>query len=76
LASPSYREAVDAYVRQEVVPHHPDARVDHAKTKIGYEIPVTRHFYRYSPPRSLEEIDADIRALEAEIQRLLSGVSG
>ena len=44
----------------EVLPYVPDAWVDHAKTKIGYEIPLTRHFYRYVPPRPLEEIDAEI----------------
>ena len=54
----------------------PDAWVDHAKTKIGYEIPLTRHFYRYVPPRPLEEIDAEIKALEEEIQALLGEVTG
>jgi type I restriction enzyme M protein len=49
--------------------------VDHDKTKIGYEIPVTRHFYRYVPPRPLAEIDAEIKELEAEIQRLLAKVT-
>ena len=75
LASHPYREAVDAYVAAEVLPYVPDAWVDHAKTKIGYEIPITRHFYRYVPPRPLEEIDAEIKALEAEIQRLLGEVT-
>ena len=59
----------------EVLPFVPDAWVDHAKTKIGYEIPLTRQFYRYVPPRPLEEIDAEIRALEEEIQGLLRGVT-
>ena len=49
----------------------PDAWVDHDKTKIGYEIPLTRHFYKYVPPRPLAEIDAEIKQLEAEIQDLL-----
>ena len=53
----------------------PDAWVDHDKTKIGYEIPLTRHFYKYVPPRPLEEIDAEIKALEAEIQALLREVT-
>ena len=48
--------------RAEVLPHVPDAWVDHAKTKVGYEIPFTRHFYKYVPPRPLEEIDADLNA--------------
>ena len=59
----------------EVLPYVPDAWVDHAKTKIGYEIPLTRHFYRYVPPRPLEEIDAEIKALEEEIQELLGEVT-
>ena len=46
------------------------------RTKIGYEIPLTRHFYKYVPPRPLEEIDAEIKALEDEIQRLLAEVAG
>ena len=75
LASPPYRAAVDAYMAAEVLPFVPDAWVDHAKTKIGYEIPLTRHFYRYVPPRPLEEIDAEIKALEEEIQRLLREVT-
>ncbi len=75
LASPPYRDAVDAYMAAEVHPHVPDSWVDHAKTKIGYEIPLTRHFYRYVPPRPLEEIDAEIRALEEKIQHLLGEVT-
>ena len=75
LASPPYRAAVDAYMAAEVLPFVPDAWVDHAKTKIGYEIPLTRQFYRYVPPRPLEEIDAEIKALEEEIQRLLREVT-
>ncbi len=75
LASAEYRNAVDEYVQAEVLPFVHDAWVDHAKTKVGYEIPVTRHFYRYAPPRPLEEIDAEIKALEAEIQKLLHEVT-
>ena len=65
------REDVDDYLRREVLPHVPDAWVDHKKTKIGYEIPLTRHFYRYDPPRTLDEIDADITVLTDEIVALL-----
>ena len=61
--------AIDDYMAAEVLPYVPDAWVDHDKTKIGYEIPLTRHFYKYVPPRPLDEIDAEIKALEAEIQR-------
>jgi type I restriction enzyme M protein len=75
LTSRRYRAAVDAYVAAEVLPYVPDAWVDHAKAKIGYEIPLTRQFYRYVTPRPLEEIDAEIRLLEEEIQRLLGEVT-
>ena len=54
----------------------PHAWIDHSKTKIGYEIPFTRHFYVYKPPRPLAEIDAELKALEAEIQALLNEVTG
>jgi type I restriction enzyme M protein len=67
-------EDVDAYVEREVLPHVPDAWVDHTKTKIGYEIPFTRFFYKYVPPRPLAEIDAELEAVEAEIQRVLAGL--
>ena len=70
-----YRTAVDDYVRDEVLPYVPEAWVDHSRTKIGYEIPLARHFYKYVPPRPLEEIDAEIKALEDEIQRLLDEVT-
>ncbi|HET9153748.1 MAG TPA: class I SAM-dependent DNA methyltransferase, partial [Solirubrobacterales bacterium] len=71
LASLAYRSAIDDYMRDEVLPYVPDAWPDYEKTKIGYEIPLTRHFYRYVPPRPLEEIDAEIQELEEEIQHLL-----
>jgi type I restriction enzyme M protein len=71
-----YCTAVDDYMRDEVQPYVPDAWVDYSRTKIGYEIPLTRHFYKYVPPRPLEEIDAEIKALEDEIQRLLAEVAG
>jgi len=70
-----YRTVVEDYVRDEVLPYVPDAWVDHARTKIGYEIPLTRYFYKYVPPRPLAEIDAEIQALEEEIQRLLAEVA-
>ena len=75
LASIEYRSAVEDYMAKEVLPYVPDAWVDHTKTKIGYEIPLTRHFYKYVPPRPLAEIDAEIKALEAEIQDLLREVT-
>ena len=67
-------EDIDDYVKREVLPHVPDAWVDETKTKIGYEIPLTRHFYKYVPPRPLAEIDAELTAVEAEIQQVLSRV--
>ena len=76
LHSPPYRKLIDDYVEAEVLPYVPDAWVDYTKTKIGYEIPLTRHFYVYTPPRPLAEIDAEIKTLEDEIQALLNEVSG
>ena len=67
-------EDVDAYIAREVLPHVSDAWVDHHKTKVGYEIPLNRHFYVYEPPRPLEEIEADLQSLEQEIAGLLSDV--
>jgi type I restriction enzyme M protein len=76
LASIEYRTAIDNYMTAGVHPYVPDAWVDHTKTKLGYEIPLTRHFYKYVPPRPLGEIDAELKALELEIQRLLREVTG
>lgn len=69
------KEDIEEYFRREVLPHVPDAWIDHSKTKIGYEIPLNRHFYRYEPPRPLEEIEADIKTLEGEIIALLGEVT-
>ncbi|PVC79862.1 class I SAM-dependent DNA methyltransferase [Streptomyces sp. CS131] len=68
-------EDVEEYLKREVHPHVADAWIDHTKTKVGYEIPFTRHFYVYTPPRPLTEIDAELKALEAEIQALLGEVT-
>ena len=62
---------IDAYFMREVFPHVPDAWMDRSKDKVGYEINFNRHFYRYTPPRPLAEIDADLRRAEEEIVRLL-----
>ncbi|MCY4614853.1 MAG: SAM-dependent DNA methyltransferase, partial [Chloroflexi bacterium] len=67
-------EDVDAYIAREVLPHVPDAWLDESRTKVGYEIPLNRHFYVYEPPRPLEEIESDLQALEQEIAGLLSDV--
>jgi type I restriction enzyme M protein len=69
-------EDIDAYFAREVTPHVPDAWIDYDKTKVGYEIPFTRHFYVYTPPRPLAEIDAELRDLETQIQKLLGEVTG
>ena len=62
------------YLTAEVLPHVPDAWIDHDKTKVGYEIPLTRHFYVYQPPRSLEKIACEISQLEKDILVMLSEV--
>lgn len=69
-------KSVEDYIAREVLPHAPDAWVDDSRTVIGFEIPLTRYFYRYVEPRSLEEIDGDIDAVEQEILSLLAEVQG
>jgi type I restriction enzyme M protein len=66
---------IDSYFNREVTPHVADAWIDKSKTKIGYEIPFTRYFYKYQPLRPLSEIDAEIQSLESEILDLLKGVN-
>lgn len=58
---------IDAYFAREVLPYAPDAWIDHSKTKVGYEIPMTRYFYEYQAPESVENIVARITALEQDI---------
>ena len=70
----AFREDIDAYIAREVLPHVPDAWVDYDKTKVGYEIPINRHFYVYQPPRPLDQIEADITQLEGEIAGLMKGL--
>lgn len=69
------RIAAEAHLLEEIHPYVPDAWIDHDKTKIGYEIPFTRQFYVYTPPRPVAEIRAEIDALEAEIQELMRGLA-
>jgi type I restriction enzyme M protein len=69
------KESIAEYFKREVLPHVPDAWIDESKTKVGYEIPLNRHFYRYEPPRPLEIIEADIKGLEDEIMTLLREVT-
>jgi type I restriction enzyme M protein len=70
------KEKVGAYFKREVLPHVPDTWIDYDKTKIGYEIPLNRYFYKYKPPRKLKEIEVDIRGLETEIVTVLAEVTG
>ncbi len=64
----------ERYLQAEVLPHVPDAWIDHSKTKVGYEIPLTRQFYVYQPPRPLEVIAQEISQLEKEIVSMLREV--
>lgn len=70
------KENIEEYFAREVLPHVPDAWIDHSKTKIGYEIPFTRQFYKYTALRSSAEIMDEIRALEVEIAEQLKKVMG
>lgn len=70
------KEDIEEYFAREVLPHVPDAWIDHSKTKIGYEIPFTRQFYKYTALRSSAEIMDEIRALEVEIAEQLKKVMG
>ena len=69
------KDDIDAYFEREVRPHVPDAWMDRSKDKVGYEINFNRHFYQYTPPRPLEEIDADLKRAEEKIMRLLKEVT-
>ena len=70
----SLKDDINEYMKREVLPHVPDAWVDESKTRIGYEIPFTRHFYEYVPPRPLEEIEQEVKDLEEEIRGMLEEV--
>ncbi len=65
---------IEAFLRREVLPYTPDAWINPEATKVGYEVSFTRHFYKPKPLRSLAEIAADIRAIEAEAEGLLDGL--
>jgi type I restriction enzyme M protein len=67
-------EEIQTYFEREVLKHIPDAWIDHIKTKKGYEISFTRYFYNYVPPRSIEEITAEILQLEKETDGILSEI--
>ena len=69
-------DVIEAFFRREVLPYATDAWIDPSKTKIGYEISFTRHFYKPTPMRTLAEIQADIRALTAETDNLMAEIAG
>ena len=68
-------EDIDAYFAREVLPHAPDAWIDTEKSKVGYEIPFNRHFYVFTPPRGLHEIDEELKAVAANITKMLEGLA-
>ncbi|BBE51875.1 Type I restriction enzyme EcoKI M protein [Ferriphaselus amnicola] len=68
-------EDVESYFKREVLPHAPDAWIDHDKTKVGYEIPFNRHFYVFQPPRPLAEIDAELKQCTDRILTMIAGLS-
>jgi len=70
------KDDIHEYFDREVKPYVADAWIDEEKTKVGYEIPLTRHFYKYTPPRPLEEIQTEIALLEKEIVGMLREVVG
>ena len=67
-------ESIDSYFTREVLPYTPDAWIDESKTKIGYEIPLTRYFYKYTPPRPSRQIMAEILEIEKELDGALKVV--
>ena len=69
-------EDVQAWFEREVLSHAPDAWIDHDKTRIGYEIPLNRHFYVFEPPRPLAEIDADLKRSMDRIKQMIEGLAG
>ena len=68
-------EDVEAYFRREVLPHAPDAWIDHDRTKVGYEIPFNRHFYVFKPPRPLADIDAELKGVTDRIVAMIGELS-
>ena len=68
-------EKIETYFKREVLPHAPDAWIDHEKTKVGYEIPFNRHFYVFKPPRDLAEIDAELKVVTDRILTMIGGLS-
>ena len=65
------RATIAAYFQREVLPHALDAWIDAEKSKVGYEIPFNRHFYVFEPPRDLHAIDEELKAVSANIMKML-----
>lgn len=72
--SKALHEAAEQHLTDEIHPYMPDAWIDHTKTKIGVEIPFTRQFYVYNPPRPVEEVAAEIKQLDGQIQEWMKGL--
>ncbi len=68
-------EDIEEYFKKEVLPHASDSWIDYDKSKIGYEIPFTRHFFTFKPPRNLSEIDAEIKQTTDKILDMIKGLS-
>ena len=68
------KEDIQEYFKREVLPYAPDAWIDEKKTKVGYEIPFTRYFYKYVPPKPSVEIMAEIKELEKSLDGVLEGI--
>jgi type I restriction enzyme M protein len=69
------RENINEYFQREVLPHAPDAWIDTEKTKVGYEIPFNRQFYVFTPPRTLTEIDVELKQTTDRILEMIKGLS-
>ena len=68
------KEDIDEYFKREVLPFAPDAWIDEKKSKVGYEIPFTRYFYRYKPPKPSQEIMAEILEIEKDLDGSLKEI--
>jgi type I restriction enzyme M protein len=68
-------ENVEIYLKREVLPHVPDAWIDHERTKVGYEIPFNRYFYVFKPPRDLHTIDEELKFVTGRILTMIEGLA-
>ena len=71
-----WKEEIEAYMEKNVYPYAPDAWIDEKKSKVGYEIPFTREFYKYVAPRKSEDIYAHLQELNAQEEELKSKIMG